>query len=79
MDERARHAGDGATKRSSAVIADMFGTLAIGPHRNKMSRHTRAFRNSQVLRVISVVLCLMYLLDAAKAREFIAELKNAAH
>jgi hypothetical protein len=51
--------------------------LAIGRHRNKMSRHNRALRNSQALRVISVVLCLMCLFPAGasaeKAREVAAK------
>jgi hypothetical protein len=50
--------------------------LAIGCSRHKMSRHNRALRNPQVLRVISVALCLMCLVpadaSAEKAREVAA-------
>ena len=41
--------------------------LAIGCHRNKMSRHNRALRNPQVLRVISAALYLMCLIPAGAA------------
>jgi hypothetical protein len=51
--------------------------LAIERRRHKMSRHNRALRNPQVLRAISVVLCLMCLVPAGasaeKAREATAK------
>jgi Protein of unknown function (DUF2846) len=41
----------------------------MGCHRHKMSRHNCALRNPQVLRVISVALCLMCLIPAGAAAE----------
>jgi hypothetical protein len=53
------------------------GALAIGRHRHKMSRHNRALRNPQVLRVISILSCLMCFVPAGasaeKAREVAAK------